>query len=96
LCKLPVTIVDVRSHGTLLVLGETRVLLSKDDEWVWVPEINRPADPNAGTLAACSQFLAARVGHAGHGLLGRASRESWLSKDLSVASFLRGGQKWKA
>jgi flagellar L-ring protein precursor FlgH len=81
-----VTIAEVRSNGTALVVGEKQMTLSQGDEWVQFAGIIRLADVNYDNQIASSQVADAQIIYSGKGAIQQASRPGWLSRFFNAVS----------
>lgn len=83
---LAVTIAEVRSNGTALVVGEKQMSLSQGREWVQFAGIVRLADVDENNSVLSSQVADARIIYAGDGAIQQASRPGWLSRFFNIVS----------
>ena len=83
---LAVTIAEVRSNGTALVVGEKHMTLSQGREWVQFAGIVRLADVDANNTVISTQVADARIIYAGQGAVQQASRPGWLSRIFGAVS----------
>ena len=81
-----VTIAEVRSNGTALVVGEKQMQLSQGDEWVQFAGIIRLADVDVDNRIPSSKVADAQIIYSGKGAVQRASRPGWLSRFFSAIS----------
>ena len=84
--EISVTIVDVRSNGTMLVRGEKALTLNRGDEHIQLSGIVRASDIGPDNRIASTRIADARIGYTGKGEIARASRQGWLSRFFSAVS----------
>lgn len=83
---IAVTIAEVRSNGTALVVGERQMQLSQGDEWVQFAGILRLADVSVENRVLSSQIADAQIIYGGSGAIQQASRPGWLSRFFNMVS----------
>ncbi|MCL6251683.1 flagellar basal body L-ring protein FlgH [Altererythrobacter sp. KTW20L] len=83
---IAVTIAEVRSNGTALVVGERQMELSQGSEWVQFAGILRLADISAENRILSSQIADAQIIYGGNGAIQQASRPGWLSRFFNMVS----------
>jgi flagellar L-ring protein precursor FlgH len=83
---LAVTIAEVRSNGTALVVGEKQMSLSQGEEWVQFAGIIRLIDVSSDNRISSSQVADARIIYSGQGAVQKASRPGWLSRFFGMIS----------
>lgn len=83
---IAVTIAEVRSNGTALVVGERQMQLSQGDEWIQFAGIMRLADVDADNRVLSSQIADAQIIYGGNGAIQQASRPGWLSRFFNMVS----------
>ncbi len=83
---IAVTIAEVRSNGTALVVGERQMELSQGSEWVQFSGILRLADISVENRVLSSQIADAQIIYGGNGAIQQASRPGWLSRFFNLVS----------
>lgn len=83
---IAVTIAEVRSNGTALVLGERNMQLSQGDEWVQFSGIVRLADIDSDNRVVSSQIADAQILYGGNGAVQQVSRPGWLGRFFNIIS----------
>ncbi|MFC3099914.1 flagellar basal body L-ring protein FlgH [Altererythrobacter lauratis] len=83
---IAVTIAEVRSNGTALVVGERQMQLSQGDEWVQFSGILRLADIDVNNRVLSTQIADAQIIYGGRGAIQQASRPGWLSRFFNMVS----------
>lgn len=83
---IAVTIAEVRSNGTALVVGERQMQLSQGEEWVQFAGILRLADVSVENRVLSSQIADAQIIYGGSGAIQQASRPGWLSRFFNMVS----------
>lgn len=81
-----VTIAEVRSNGTALVVGERQMSFSQGDEWVQFAGILRLSDIDYDNRILSSQIADAQIIYSGKGDVQQASRPGWLSRFFGAVS----------
>lgn len=83
---IAVTIAEVRSNGTALVLGERNMQLSQGEEWVQFAGILRLADIDSDNRIVSSRIADAQIIYGGSGAVAQASRPGWLGRFFNMIS----------
>ncbi len=84
--ELSVTVIAVRSNGTMLVRGEKALTLNRGDEHVQLSGIVRASDIGPDNRIASTRLADARISYTGKGEIARASRQGWLQRFFSMVS----------
>lgn len=84
--SIAVTIAELRSNGTALVVGERQMKLSQGDEWVQFAGILRLADVDPDNRVLSTQIADAKMIYSGKGAIQQSSRPGWLSRFFSAIS----------
>ena len=84
--EVSVTVVAIRTNGTMLVRGEKALTLNRGDEHVRLSGIVRAADIGPDNRIASTRLADARIAYTGKGEIARASRQGWLQRFFSMVS----------
>jgi len=84
--EISVTVVSLRSNGTMVVRGEKALTLNRGDETVQLSGIVRIADISADNRVFSTRIADARIAYTGKGEIARASRQGWLQRFFSSVS----------
>jgi flagellar L-ring protein precursor FlgH len=84
--EVSVTVIAVRSNGTMLVRGEKALTLNRGEEFVQLSGIVRTSDITPDNRIPSTRIADARITYTGKGEIARASRQGWLQRFFSMVS----------
>ena len=81
--SITVTVLEVRSNGTLSVSGEKWIRLNQGDEYIRISGILRPEDISPLNSVSSQRLANARITYSGTGFLSEANQPGWLTQLFS-------------